>query len=207
MKAFLLLAVVSQTDVVVFSVAILLIFMLFVSIFFISMWLQRHQAGVSPYSGLPLRRASDLPLTSAEKILRYFYDMHQYDNRIFSLKKAAFCRETGRVFQNCITWYGTVKVDWNFLQKRYPGNYISWGSINDIQKEAIIEAHDSLEGFQTDYSSPNASPRAIEPEYAYSKPGPLYVDLDTKVLIGWKIVPGTDFEVLIVQLPRKQYKY
>ena len=35
-----------------------------------------------------------------------------------------------------------------------------------------------------------------------TRPGPLYVDIETKVLLGWKVVPGTDLEVLIVQKPK-----
>jgi len=95
----------------------------------------------------------------------------------------------------------TVKVDWTFLQKRYPGIWVSWGSLNSDQQRAISDAHESLEGFQTEVSSPSPAPRAIEPEYAYTKPGPLYVDIQTKVLLGWKVVPGTELEVLIVQKP------
>lgn len=205
MKLPTILAVATDTDVLLFAVAILLTFVLIVAVFFASQWIQRYRIGKSPYSTLPLRFASDLPFSSAEKILRFLYDLHQYDNRIFSLKKAALCRETGRVFPNAVTWYGTVKVDWNFLQKRFPGNYVSWGSLNDSQQESIIALHESLDGFQTDFSSPNPSPRNIEPEYALEKPGPLYVDLNTKVLLGWKIVPGTVFEVLIVQYPLKHH--
>lgn len=202
-----LFAAVTQFEVALFAIAILGVFLLIVIGFFVNSWIQQKQVSLSPYSGLPLRRVSDLPYTSAEKILRYVYDLHQYDNRIFSLKKSALCRETGRVFPNCITWWGTMQVDWNFLQKKYPGNYVSWGSLDEAQQESIRMMHDSLENFQTGFSSPNPSPRAIEPDYVFAKPGPLYVDMDTKVLIGWQSVPGTVFEVLIVQHPKKQYKY
>lgn len=201
------LAVVSQFEVALFALAILAVFLLIVAGFFINAWIQRTQITLSPYTGLPLRRVSDLPYASAEKILRYLYDLHQYDNRIISLKKAALCRETGRIFPDCVTWWGTIRVDWNFLQKKYPGHYVSWGSLSEGQQETIRMAHESLENFQTEYSCPNAAPRAIEPDYAFYKPGPLYVDVHTKVLIGWQSVPGTVFEVLIVQHPKKQFGY
>jgi hypothetical protein len=165
-------------------------------------WTQRSHS-VSPYTGLPLRRMTSISYYSAERILRFLHDLHQYDNRIFKLSRAAFCRETGRIFQDCVTWYDTINVDWTFLQKRYPGHYVSWGSLSKELQDSIREAHGSLEGFQTEYSSPTPSPRAVEPEYAYTKPGPLYVDPVTKVLLGWKVVPGTEFEVLIVQKPIK----
>jgi hypothetical protein len=184
------------------AVGILATFVLIVAGFWFSHWFTHHSRGISPYTGLPLRRATELPYYSAEKVLRYLHDYKQYDNRIFKLSRAAFCRETGRIFTNCVTWFDTVNVDWTFLQKRYPGHYVSWGSLNPDQKKAVEEAHETLEGFQTEFSSPASSPRAIEPEYAYSKPGPLYVDVETKILLGWKIVPGTDLEVLIVQKPK-----
>lgn len=164
--------------------------------------LSQREATVCPYTGIPLRRLSEISYFSAERILSYLYDMKQYDNRIFKIRKASFSRETGRVFQDSITFLGTIKVDWTFLQKRYPGNWVSWGSLNEIQQEAIRTAHTSMERYQTLESSPNPAPRAIESKYAYTKPGPLYVDLETKILLGWQVVPGTEFEVLVVQKPK-----
>lgn len=201
------IGVISEVDVALFAISILVVFLLIVGGFFFNEWRKRYQVALSPYSGLPLRKASDLPYGSAEKVLRYLYELHQYDNRIISLRKAALCRETGRIFPNCINSWGVIKVDWNFLQKRCPGNYVSWGSLTDSQQEAVRSLHDSLEGFQTNFSSPNPSPRAIDPEYAFAKPGPLYVEPTTKVLIGWQTVPGTIFEVLVVKHPKKPYTY
>lgn len=163
----------------------------------------RQVGGVSPYTGVPLRRALDLPYYTIETTFRYLNSYHQYDNRIFSLKKAAFCRDTGRIFQNAVTWYDAIKVDWSFLRKRYPGYYVSWGSLTRDQQQLIRESHDSLEGFQTEFSCPYPLPREITPEYIYTKPGPLYVDFGSKILLGWKVVPGTNLEVLIVQKPIK----
>jgi hypothetical protein len=137
-----------------------------------------------------------------EKVLRYLYRYKQYDNRLFDLSKASFCRETGRIFQDSITWYDTISVDWGFLQKRYPGNYVSWGSLTLEQQSDIRDRHDALDGFQTERSSRRSSPRDVEPEFAFTKPGPLYVDVNTGILLGWKEVPGTDLEVLIVQKPK-----
>jgi len=150
-----------------------------------------------------LRRASELSFDSAVRVLRYLYNYSQYDNRIFSLQKAAFCRQTGRIFPNAINWFGKIEVDWTFLQKRHSGVYVSWGSLTEEQQEIIRGAHDSLEGFQTENSSPHPSPNKIEAKYAFASPGPLYVDLQTSILIGWKCVPYTDLEVLIVQKPTK----
>lgn len=202
----LVLADVSDSDVIVFSVGVLVAFLLLFAAFCVGMWLSKREYSPSPYSKLPLRRATGLSYYTLEKVLRYLYDYHEYDNRIFDVRKASFCRETGRIFQNSITWYDIISVDWNFLQERYPGHYVSWGSLTIDQQNAVRERHDSLEGFQTIYSSSQPSPRDIEKEYALMKPGPLYVDVNTTVLLGWKEVPGTDMEVLIVQKPKPSLK-
>lgn len=157
----------------------------------------------SPYTGLPLRRGADLGFYQAEQVYKYLFDLKQYDNRMFDLKKAAFCRDTGRIFPDAINWLDCIRVDWNFLQKRFKGHFVSWGSLTFAQQEAIRAMHDSLEGFETIFSSSQPQPKMVEPEFAFRKPGPLYVDVNTNVLVGWKEVPGTELEVLIVQRPVK----
>lgn len=197
-----ILAAVDTMDVALFGIFILVVVLVLFGVCAYGIWLSRRPSSLSPYSHLPMRRGTDLSYYSAEKVLRFLYNTHQYDNRIISLKKAAICRETGRVFPNAITWFDKIDLDWNFLQKRYPGSYVSWGSLTNEQQEIILNVHDSLEGFQTNFSSPNPLPKAIEAKYALAKPGPLYVDINTKVLIGWKEVPDTNLEVLIVQKPK-----
>lgn len=188
--------------VLLLALAILItFFLLFFALWFGWKFLERGEGAVSPYTGLLLRKATQISYFSARQVLLYLQSYHEYDNRPFQLSKAAFCRETGRMFPDCVTFLGTISVDWTFLQKRFPGNYVSWGSLNPTQQEAIREVHGPLDEYQTDVSSPTPSPRLIEPEYAYTVPGPLYVDIETKVLLGWKMVPETELEVLIVQKP------
>jgi hypothetical protein len=196
-----LLSVLTSIQVLAFSLAVLACFFLLFLGFIATWWLARREVTLSPYSGMPLRRATSLSYYSMEKVLKYLYQMHQYDNRVFDIKKAALCRETGRIFPDGLTWYNIIKVDWSFIQKRYPGKYVSWGSLTDEQKKYIRSIHDSLENFQTTYCSQNSSPRLVEEQYAFEKPGPLYVDLDQGVLVGWHCVPDTELEVLIVQKP------
>jgi hypothetical protein len=179
-------------------IGLLLIFGVF---FAVAWWIERQRDSNSPYSGKPLRRAEYLSFYAKEQVLRYLYDYASYDNRMFKLSDAALCRETGRIFPNALTWYGVLYVDWKFLQKRLPGHYVSWGSLSMEQQEIIRRMQGSLKGYQTEFSSPRSSPREIEPEYAFMKPGPLYVNVETHTLVGWKSVPGTDYEVLIVQRP------
>lgn len=190
-------------DVILFGSLILFVFIMTVIGFFIGAYIRRKSIAHSPYSGLPLRRGSDLPYESVRKILQYMYEFHEYDNRIFNMRKAALCRETGRIFPNAITWLQTLHVDWRFLNKRYPGNYVSWGSLSDDLQLYFRSSVEGIEKFQLDKSSPEAAPSAVTTEYAFTKPGPLYVDVDKMVLLGWQKVPDSDFEVLIVKKAKK----
>jgi hypothetical protein len=191
-----------DTNAIFFAGAILVFVLLLFGVFCVGIWAQRHSVGYSPYTGTPLRRAADLPYESVRSILQFLYDHHEYANRLIDLNNAVFCRETGRIFPDAISWLDTVHVNWDFIQKRHPGMYVSWGSLTELQQIAIMDAHDTLEGFQIENSSPTPSPRGVEKQYAYLKPGPLYVDINTKVLLGWKCVPDTEFEVMIVQKPK-----
>jgi hypothetical protein len=197
----IILGVLTNLQVVFFGITILAVFFLLFLFCALTWWITQRAPSLSPYSGMPLRRATCLSYYSIERVLKYLYNMHQYDNRVFDVRKAALCRETGRIFPDCVTWYNTLKMDWTFIQKRHPGNYVSWGSLTDDQKKAIEILHDSLQGFQTSYSSENPSPRMVEEEYVFEKPGPLYVDMQTGILVGWQCVPQTELEVLIVQKP------
>lgn len=200
-------AEISPTDVMLFGFAILGVFFVLFAAFWIGWRLSHRRTCLSPYSGMPLRRCSDLSYYCVERVLRYLYELEDYENRIFDLRKASFCRETGRVFPNSLTWFDTISVDWNFLQKRFRGNYVSWGSLTPEQQQMVRDKHEPLKGFQTEHSSKVANPRAIEPQFALMQPGPLYVDIDSYVLVGWKAVPGTNLEVLIVQRPKLPPRY
>lgn len=195
---------ISSSTVLLFSLAILGTFFLLFAVFWFGWRYSHRESTLSPYSGMPLRRGADLSYYNVERVLRYLYELQDYNNRLFDLRYSAVCRETGRIFQDALSWFDMINVDWSFLQKRKKGNYVSWGSLSANQKEHIKKIHISLEGFQTELSSKNPLPKAIEPQFAMAKPGPLYVDVDTYVLIGWKLVPGTELEVLIVQTPERQ---
>lgn len=159
----------------------------------------------SPYGNLPMRTVDDLSYDAIGKIYLYLTGLREYDNRMPALSGLLICRETGRVFFDAKDWLGRFSLDWSFLKRRYPGHYVSWGSLTPAQKAAIYEIHRNLEGYQTAFSCPNIVPSAITTPYALAKPGPLYVDLHTCVLIGWKELPGTDLELLIVQKPPQHH--
>ncbi len=162
---------------------------------------KKFKGAVCPYTGEPVRPCQHLEFSLREKAYEWFNQHEAYRNQRIDFRRAAYCRRTGRIFPDCIKFWGGIFLDWTFLRKRCPGTWVSWGSLSLAQKRAIQEAQGSLEGYQTEYSSQRPAPRMIEKEYIYLTPGPLYVDLATKVVMGWKVVPGTDLEVLIVQNP------
>ena len=196
------IAVLTQGDIALFVLALLAVTGALVAYFVHSYWRVSHRRDVSPYTGLPLRHAKELTFATQEKITQYLRDLKDFDNRPFNFSYAAFCRETGRIFPDAVTLTGAIKLDWTFIIKRYRGDFVSWGSLSEQQQKEIKEAHHSLSGFQVDYSSANPSPRLVEEKMAVAKPGPLYVDPATRILMGWKKVPGTELEVLLVQKPR-----
>lgn len=169
--------------------------------FIITYWNTGRRVDASPYSGMPLRYATEIPYVTRDQVHNFIRKIRSYDNQFIDFERAAFCRETGRIFTDCITWTGAIRVNWSFITKRYSGNFVSWGSLSEKTKNEIRKAHDPLTEFQTEYSSKNPSPRLIEERFALSKPGPLYVDPESKVLVGWVIVPDTELEVLVVQKP------
>lgn len=196
------MGVITQGDLAFFGLTLFLVLAGLLFFFFNTYYKAGLNRGLSLYTGMPLRSAQELTYASKDKVYAFLRGLAEFDNRPFDFDRAGFCRDTGRIFPNCATWTGKFDLDWNFIRKRYKGNFVSWGSLSPEKKKEIRAKHDSLEGFQTEFSSKNPSPRHVEDEFALEKPGPLYVDPDTAVLIGWKRVPDTDLEVLIVQKPR-----
>lgn len=195
------MAQMGQGDAALFVLVLLLVLGGLVAYFFITYWKVDLKRGISPYTGMPLRRALELPYSTKDKVRRFLKGFGEYENRPFDFSSAALCRETGRLFPDCITWTGTIVINWSFIQNRHRGHFVSWGSLSSEQKKEVLKAHEPLDGFQTEFSSKLPSPRMVEEEYALEKPGPLYVDPESKILIGWKRVPETELEVLIVQKP------
>lgn len=186
-----------------FVTGILIFSLLFMALFLTLGWLLTKKPNIprSPYTNLPVRRAEGLPYETKRRVYLFLEAIHQYDNRPFKFNRALHDRETGRLFQDAIDWKGKATLDWSFLQKRYPGTWISWGSLSDELKEQIRNRHENLDGFEIYTSSKQPSPRAIEAKYSYNRPGPLYVDITTGILLGWKVVTDTELEVLVVQHP------
>ena len=160
-----------QIQVVLGMLVLVLAFMgLFM---YICWWLTRTpKITLSPYTGMPLWTAGLLPFPTKKKIALYLDSYKQYDNRVFKFGRAAYCRDTGRIFPDCVNWRNKIVLDWSFLQKRYPGNWISWGSLSDELKEKIRNMHESLDGFQTAYSSKQIQPKAYRASLRLCQAGP-----------------------------------
>lgn len=180
------------------SVVFILCLMLFMLWF--GWWASQKRGSRSPYSGCPMMFGVDLPISVGKRINDFLGSFDPTDNPQIDLPFAAICRETKRVFPKCVI-KGFVSLSWRFLKDRCAGTWISWGSLTETQKAYFKLHHISLEGFQTGDSSQNRLPEHVGSYHALLKPGPLYVDLQTKKAMGWRMVPDTEFEVLIVKRP------
>ena len=193
--------ILGQRTIVVVILSFVLLLSMLVGLIIFAHWRGRKRGSTSPYTKQPMSLGVDIAVSIQTHIEGFMASLPQPENEPFDLKKSAVCRETGRIFPQCVTPAEYIHLKWDFLHKRYPGKYVSWGSLTETEKATIRVCHESLEGFQTEISCPKPLPNEIDPYYAVVKPGPLYVDLSSKILLGWKVVPGTEFEVLVVQKP------
>ena len=187
------------------------IFLLFFSFFFmigvfgfllwVGWWVSTKRGSPCPYTKKPLVLGMDVAPSVVRFVEAFMLSHSQPENKPFDFVKAAICEQTGRIFPDAVKKGEIVKLDWSFLTKRYPGKYVSWGSLSEMEQAHIRMCHESMTGYQTEKSCPNAMADQIDSYHALLKPGPLYVDRQTRVLLGWKEVHGTEFEVLIVQKP------
>lgn len=192
-----------QTILVVFAslvaVLVILFFLLWVG------WKKEGIRGNScPYCGRPMRLGIDVASSLSAMVQAYLEEQPQPENPKIDFVRAAYCPVTGRIFPECVTSTEQVTVSWNFIKKRCEGTFVSWGALSEEEKGILKILHGSLEGFQTEQSSSHVRPEDVEEEYSALSPGPLYIDRKSKTVMGWKKVPGTYFEVLVVQQPRFQ---
>jgi hypothetical protein len=174
---------------------------LFSFLLWIGWWVSTKRGSPCPYTRKPMKLGVDVAASVLLFVEEFLRSHPQPENAPFDFRFAAISPETGRIFPDCVKKMEIVRLDWSFIQKRYPGKYVSWGSLSEMEQGHVRLCHESLAGFQTEKSCPNPVPQDITSEFALLRPGPLYVDRATKVLLGWKEVHGTDFEVLIVQKP------
>lgn len=160
----------------------------------------------SPYSKEPLIYGGDIAKTLERFINDFLKSQPEPDNPPIDMQKAVICRGTGRVFAEAVLVKGSrlqVRLDWGFLERRFAGSYVSWGSLSEFEQSKLKLLHGGyLEGYQIENSSKRLRPQDAEEYFKQLAPGPLYVDRLKGTLLGWKKVPGTDFEVLVVQRPK-----
>lgn len=168
-------------------------------------WWTHRQGSHSPYGGGYLRKGSELDYRAVERVQRFLLDQDPMPNPPFDFNQASVCVRTGRIFPDTVNRMGVIRLPRRFFELRAKdwvhGRLISWGSLDEGQRSILGRLHSSLEGFQTEASSRRPNPEDTERRFWEKKPGPLYVNLSTAVLVGWKCVPGTDLELLVIQRP------
>ena len=157
-----------------------------------------------PYCGKSMRLGADVAFSIRGMVKAFMEEQQGSENETIDFAQAAYCPVTGMIFPNCLAPGEQVNLSWDFIKARCPGTYVSWGSLSAEEQGVLKLLHDPLEGFQMDKSSAHSRPEDVEEDLAMAAPGPLYVDRKEKVLVGWKNVPGTYFQILVVQRPRFQ---
>ena len=182
-----------------FGILIILISLLWIG------WKKEGRRGdTCPYTRESMRLGCDVAASLAAHVNAYLQEQQKPDNPDIDFGCAAFCPKTGRIFPHCVQAGEQISLSWDFIRRQYKGSFVSWGSLSEEERGIVKLLHEYVEEFQTEQSSPMLRPEEIEEEYAFLAPGPLYIDKATKVLVGWKKVPGTYFEVLVVQKPKFQ---
>lgn len=192
-----------QTILMVFGSLVFVLLILFL-LFWIGWKKEGVRGNVCPYCRRPMRLGIDVAKSMAMMVNAFLDEQPQPENPNIDFATAAYCPVSGRIFPDCVSDMEQVTLSWRFLTQRRSGTFVSWGALSEEERGILKLLHGSLEGFQTEKSSMNLRPEDIEEEFISTAPGPLYVDRKEKVVMGWKKVPGTYFEVLVVQQPRFQ---
>lgn len=166
-------------------------------------WKKEGRRGdVCPYTKEKMCLGADVARSLMMYVNAFLQEQQVGDNPAIDFSRAAYCPKTGRIFTDCVGSNEQISLSWDFLRRRCKGTFVSWGALSEEERGVLKLLHDSVEGFQTESSSKNLRPESVEEEFALLSPGPLYVDRTARVLMGWKKVPGTYFEVLVVQRPQ-----
>lgn len=190
-----------QSAIFILLFSFIFVLLLLSGLLWFGWWVSHKKGSVSPYTKKPMHLGIDVAPSIRRFVNDFLLSHPQPDNPEIDFDKCAFCEETGRLFPDCVNRGEMVRLDWTFLQNRFRGNFVSWGSLSELEQGTLRMCHESLAGFQTEASCVRSRPSEIDTYYGLMKPGPLYVDRASKILLGWKEVPGTQFEVLIVQRP------
>ena len=154
-------------------------------------WRTHLKGRKSPFSGKILARGEEIFYASAEKIHLFSSELSQPENAPIDLTKAVFCRETNRIFSSSINAFGEIDLTRNYLKKYYSSKLVSWFRLRESEKLKLASMHTSLEGFQVGKGL---------------FPGPLFVDKKRSILVGWKRIPETEMEIIVIQKPKNGKK-
>ena len=168
---------------------------------FFGWWVTQKRGSLSPFSKRPMMLGIDLPFSIRRQIEEYIKSLPQPENQPIDISKAAICRETSRIIKDAVFRGEIIRLGPRFMNDRYPGNWVSWGSLSQQQQGIVKLHHREVSGYQMEHSSRNRRPQEAEQYYAVMKPGPLYVDVSTNTFLGWQAVPGTYFEVMVIKKP------
>lgn len=193
---------------IVFLIFILgFIFALLSFVLWMSWKREGRRGDVSPYTKSPMRLGGDVARSLAEQVNAFLEEQPQPGNPPIDFELCSYCPITGRCFPLTVSPppFEQVSLSWDFIKRRSSGTFVSWGSLSEEERGVLKLLHDSVDEFQTENSSSHPRPEDVEEQYALLSPGPLYVDRQTKILLGWKRVPGTYFEVFVLQRPRYEH--
>src|SRR5262245_61723407 len=85
--------------------------------------LSKTRGSLSPYTKKPLILGVDVAPSIRKYVETFLLSHSQPENTPFDFARAAFCERTGRIFPECVNKGEIIKLKWDFLRKRYPGNY------------------------------------------------------------------------------------
>ena len=105
-------------------------------------WVSKKRGSLSPYAKKPMMLGVDIAPSMIRFVDEFLLDHPQPDNPPIDFKTAAICPETGRIFPNCVKRGEIVRLDWSFLRKRFPGNYVSWGSLSELEQGTLRMLHE-----------------------------------------------------------------
>ncbi len=149
-------------------------------------WIYQRKAR-SPFTGKKLLPATCILYPAAEKIALFMQAEKQVP---IDWEQATFCPDTRRIFPKSLNQLGAVALPSPYWRGVYDKpSLTAWLFLTDEQKDEMFQLHGAIKGFQLGHQK---------------RPGPLFVDLKSKTLVGWKQVPDTDIEVLIVHYPEKR---
>lgn len=157
----------------------------------------------SPFSHYEYLMPAEQLHFTAMQYVHQFLQNHPYSQMKVDLTSTLVCRKTGRIFSCDTKCRRTMKSAECYLMQHYSGVLVPWSTLNQEQKQNFVARHSCLKHFQLHPSGANTAFSYSDWTSADMKPGPLFVDLEAGVAVGWQCIPHTNLEIIIVQPPSK----